>query len=357
MDEEMRPPVRQKAIAQFRPTAAQEVPALMSALTSARAPGDRSTYAAMSRNSAVNVVQDAMVFGVRVRSLRNVAGHATRLSVVQADESLLGEIPPQIREHLVQVAHSLQGWTESLQTIDRLQDGTDVQEGDDQHPLREAAARLGAPCLSERVQAAYVTASQWDRPEIVVLGRSMLEWFRMQDVLAPGSELSKAASALNAGATQAQVLARWAHRKWDSEDTRWFLREVIADERPERPQLQGRLIARAKKTSLLKMAASGVAYADVTGHQVLTVVACSDGTFHKLLPGGILQPLSGSAMHTPVLIVPLMCPAIVAPVVATLLERQDVSASLHPGEARKSSCARVYNLVQCCTRVALLICV
>ena len=324
MDEPVR---RQKEQALFRSTAAEEVPAQMSALTSARAPGDRSTYRAIPRASAVNAVHDGMLFLVRLRAFRVRAGHATRLSVVQADESLLGEIPPQIREHLVQVAHSLPGWTESLQTIDRLQDGTNLQEGDDQHPLREAAGCLAAPCLSERVQAAYRTASCWDRPEIVVLGRSMLEWFRMEDVLAPGSELSEAASALNAGATQAQVLAKWAHRKWESEDTTWFLREVIADEMPERVQHQARLISSAKKTSLLKMAASGVAYADVSGHQVLTVVACSDGTFHKLLPGGILQPLSASAMHTQVLIVPHKCPATVAPVVATLLERPHVSAS------------------------------
>ena len=138
-----------------------------------------------------------------------------------------------------------------------------------------------------------------------MLGRSTPEWFRMRDVLAPGSELSNAVSALDPGATQAQVLAQWAHKQWQSEDTTWFLREVIADDRQDRGRQQARQIARARKSALNKMAAAGEAYADITGHQVLTVVASADGTFQKVLPGGMLHTLSASETQTQVLIVPI----------------------------------------------------
>ena len=296
---------RQKARAQFVPTDAEDVPSTMSALSSARSAGDRSTYTATSRSLAVNAVHDSQVFHQRVVALRQWAGHATRLLVAQADESLLGEIPPQIREHLVQVAPSLQGWTEFLQTIDRLQSSTDPHDGNDQHPLRAAARGLKGRCLSERVQEALQTADGWERQDCAVLGRSTPEWFRMRDVLAPGSELSNAVSALDPGATQAQVLAQWAHKQWQSEDTTWFLREVIADDRQDRGRQQARQIARARKSALNKMAAAGEAYADITGHQVLTVVASADGTFQKVLPGGMLHTLSASETQTQVLIVPI----------------------------------------------------
>ena len=81
---------RQKARAQFVPTDAEDVPSTMSALPSARSAGDRSTYTATSRSLAVNAVHDSQVFHQRVVALRQWAGHATRLLVAQADESLLG---------------------------------------------------------------------------------------------------------------------------------------------------------------------------------------------------------------------------------------------------------------------------